>query len=291
MIDYKVRLRPAIRALEQNPELSLTEVAALACLSCYHFHRVFTAVTGESPGEMQRRLRLERAAVALRYGSDPVTSIALGAGFASSQAFAKAFRKQFAMTPGELRRYPHRLQESKNGHGDRKDGHASSPPPGQDEEVSNERSFRMKTEQMSGRTLAYIRVTGPYGEGYDPVCQRLYQWASARGLAEAEWVFIYHDNPEVTAPELCRTDIGVTAPVGTIGSGEVEIQLIPAGRYAQSRYVITDRSQYGPLWQEHIGDLVAAGLAFGDGPCFELYHSTSNDPLRDDVSFCSSVQD
>ncbi|EOD55751.1 AraC family transcriptional regulator [Aeromonas molluscorum] len=291
MIDYKVRLRPAIRALEQNPELSLTEVAALACLSCYHFHRVFTAVTGESPGEMQRRLRLERAAVALRYGSDPVTSIALGAGFASSQAFAKAFRKQFAMTPGELRRYPHRLQESKNGHGDRKDGHASSPPPGQDEEVSNERSFRMKTEQMSGRTLAYIRVTGPYGEGYDPVCQRLYQWASARGLAEAEWVFIYHDNPEVTAPELCRTDIGVTAPAGTTGSAEIEIQQMPAGRYAQSRYIITDRSQYGPLWQEHIGDLVAAGLAFGDGPCFELYHSTSNDPLRDDVSFCSSVQD
>lgn len=50
MIDYRARLRPAIRALEQDPELSLAEVAALACLSCYHFHRVFTAVTGESPG-------------------------------------------------------------------------------------------------------------------------------------------------------------------------------------------------------------------------------------------------
>lgn len=291
MIDYQARLRPAIRALEQDPELSLTEVAALACLSCYHFHRVFTAVTGESPGEMQRRLRLERAAVALRYGKTPVTSVALAAGFASSQAFAKAFRKQFAMTPGEVRSHPERLPNSKIGHGDRKDGHASSLPSGHDERLSNERSFRMKTEQMSGRTLAYIRVTGPYGEGYEPVCQRLYQWAAARGLAEAEWIFIYHDNPEVTAPELCRTDIGVTVPTGTTGSGEVETQRIPAGRYAQSRYLITDRNQYGPLWQEHIGDLVAAGLAFGDGPCFELYHSTSNDPLRDDVSFCSSVQD
>ena len=70
----------------------------------------------------------------------------------------------------------------------------------------------------------------------------------------------------------------------------LETQLIPAGRYAQSRYLITDRSQYGPRWQEHVGDIVAAGLGFGSGPCFELYHSVSNDPLRDDVSFCSSVR-
>ncbi len=33
-----------------------------------------------------------------------------------------------------------------------------------------------------------------------------------------------------------------------------------------------------------MGDIVAAGLEFGSGPCFELYHSVSNDPLRDDVS-------
>lgn len=148
----------------------------------------------------------------------------------------------------------------------------------------------MNTVEMDARTLAYIRVTGPYGEGYDAVCHRLHQWAAPRGLEGGEWIFIYHDNPEVTPPAQCRTDIGISVPVGTLGTGEVEIQLIPAGRYAQSRYLITDRSQYGERWQEHIGDIVAAGLAFGDGPCFELYHSVSNDPLRDDVSFCSSVR-
>ncbi|ELV9472064.1 TPA: hypothetical protein ACXZSS_003197 [Salmonella enterica] len=46
------------------------------------------------------------------------------------------------------------------------------------------------------------------------------------------------------------------------------IQLIPAGRYAQSRYLITDHSENGPRWQEHIADIVAAGLEFGNGPCF-----------------------
>lgn len=66
--------------------------------------------------------------------------------------------------------------------------------------------------------------------------------------------------------------------------------LFPAGRYAQSRYLIIDRSQYGLRVGEHIGDIVAAGLEFGNGPCFELYHSMSDDPVQDDVSFCSSLK-
>jgi AraC family transcriptional regulator len=285
MVDYQARLRPVIRALERDPDLSIEALADRACLSLYHFHRVFTAVAGETPGEMCRRLRMQRAAWQLCYTDASVTTIALGAGFASSQAFAKAFRRHYGCTPGAFRR-----DKSKNGHLLSKDGHASNRLLPYAEDHSSARSNTMKTIEMDARTLAYIRVTGPYGEGYDPVCGRLHQWASARGLAQGEWIFIYHDNPEVTPPAQCRTDIGVTVPAGTVGAGEVEIQLIPAGRYAQSRYLITDRSQYGPRWQEHVGDIVAAGLAFGDGPCFELYHSVSNEPLRDDVSFCSSVQ-
>ncbi|KTA81722.1 AraC family transcriptional regulator [Aeromonas salmonicida] len=285
MIDYRRRLIPVLRALEQDPDLSIEALADRACLSLYHFHRVFTAVAGEAPGEMCRRLRMQRAAWQLCYTNASVTTIALGAGLASSQAFAKAFRRHYGCTPGAFRR-----DKSKNGHLLSKDGHASDRLLPYAEDHSSARSNTMKTIEMDARTLAYIRVTGPYGEGYDPVCGQLHQWASARGLAQGEWIFIYHDNPEVTPPAQCRTDIGVTVPAGTVGAGEVEIQLIPAGRYAQSRYLITDRSQYGPRWQEHVGDIVAAGLAFGDGPCFELYHSVSNDPLRDDVSFCSSVQ-
>lgn len=285
MIDYRRRLIPVLRALEQDPDLSIEALADRACLSLYHFHRVFTAVAGETPGEMCRRLRMQRAAWQLCYTDASVTTIALGAGLASSQAFAKAFRRHYGCTPGAFRQ-----DKRKNGHLLSKDGHASNRLLPYAEDHSSARSNTMKTIEMDARTLAYIRVTGPYGEGYDPVCGQLHQWASARGLAQGEWIFIYHDNPEVTPPAQCRTDIGVTMPAGTVGAGEVEIQLIPAGRYAQSRYLITDRSQYGPRWQEHVGDIVAAGLAFGDGPCFELYHSVSNDPLRDDVSFCSSVQ-
>ena len=285
MIDYRERLTPVLRALEQDPDLSIEALASRACLSLYHFHRVFTAVVGEAPGEMCRRLRMQRAAWQLCYTDASVTAIALGAGLGSSQAFAKAFRRHYGCTPGAFRR-----DKGKNGHLDRKEGHAWQGALPYAEGHSSARSNTMNTVEMDARTLAYIRVTGPYGEGYDAVCHRLHQWAAPRGLEGGEWIFIYHDNPEVTPPAQCCTDIGISVPVGTLGAGEVEIQLIPAGRYAQSRHLITDRSQYGERWQEHIGDIVAAGLAFGDGPCFELYHSVSNDPLRDDVSFCSSVR-
>ncbi|WP_232514403.1 AraC family transcriptional regulator [Salmonella enterica] len=242
-------------------------------------------MTGETPGEMCRRLRVQRAAWQLRYTDASITAIAMEAGLASSQAFAKVFRRYYGCTPGEFRR-----DKSKNGHLISKDGHAIAQPNPYAESTLSARSNTMKTIEMDARTLAYIRVTGPYGEGYDSVYGQLYQWALARGLEGGEWIFIYHDNPEVTPPAQCRTDIGVTVPAGTVGTGVVEIQLIPAGRYAQSRYLITDRSEYGPRWQEHIADIVAAGLEFGNGPCFELYHNMSDEPMQADVSLCSSLK-
>lgn len=177
MIDYRRRLIPVLRALEQDPDLSIEALADRASLSLYHFHRVFTAVAGEAPGEMCRRLRMQRAAWQLCYTNASVTTIALGAGLASSQAFAKAFRRHYGCTPGEFRR-----DKSKNGHLLSKDGHASDQLLPYAEDHSSARSNTMKTIEMDARTLAYIRVTGPYGEGYDPVCGRLHQWASARGL-------------------------------------------------------------------------------------------------------------
>jgi AraC family transcriptional regulator len=190
MIDYRERLTPVLRALEQDPDLSIEALASRACLSLYHFHRVFTAVVGEAPGEMCRRLRMQRAAWQLCYTDASVTAIALGAGLGSSQAFAKAFRRHYGCTPGAFRR-----DKGKNGHLDRKEGHAWQGALPYAEGHSSARSNTMNTVEMDARTLAYIRVTGPYGEGYDAVCHRLHQWAAPRGLEGGEWIFIYHDNP------------------------------------------------------------------------------------------------
>lgn len=78
-------------------------LADLAGFSIPHFHRVFTACTGESAASYVRRLRLERAGRKLRMGAVDIMEVALAAGYDSHAAFGKAFRKQFGMSPSEFR--------------------------------------------------------------------------------------------------------------------------------------------------------------------------------------------
>ena len=56
-----LRVRLHIEA-HLDESISLEELAAVACFSPYHFHRIFRALVGESVMEHVRRLRLERAA-------------------------------------------------------------------------------------------------------------------------------------------------------------------------------------------------------------------------------------
>jgi AraC family transcriptional regulator len=101
MIDYRERLTPVLRALEQDPDLSIEALASRACLSLYHFHRVFTAVVGR-PGEMCRRLRMQRAAWQLCYTDASVTAIALGAGLGSSRRSPRRFVATMAAPRGRF---------------------------------------------------------------------------------------------------------------------------------------------------------------------------------------------
>ena len=80
--------RDYIRA-HLDGELTVETVSRSALFSPFHFHRLFTAMTGETLYDHIRRLRLEKAAGTLL--NDParsVTDIALDCGFGSSAAFA-----------------------------------------------------------------------------------------------------------------------------------------------------------------------------------------------------------
>jgi AraC family transcriptional regulator len=78
-------------------------LAAVAGFSIPHFHRVFTAHTGESAASYIRRMRLERAGRKLRMGAVDITEVALAAGYDSHAAFSKAFKQQFGLSPREFR--------------------------------------------------------------------------------------------------------------------------------------------------------------------------------------------
>ncbi len=80
------------------------ELARKAYRSRTHFYRLFQALIEENPGTMRRRLLLERAAWQLGWTRLPVTEIALDANYGSLEAFSRAFRKAFGVSPSLFRR-------------------------------------------------------------------------------------------------------------------------------------------------------------------------------------------
>jgi AraC family transcriptional regulator len=93
----------AYAAAHLDQDVSLAALADQAGLSAFHLHRVFSAAAGETPKQFTLRLRLGRAAAMLLTSDDSVLDIALGCGFQSHEAFCRAFRKRFGMTPSDYR--------------------------------------------------------------------------------------------------------------------------------------------------------------------------------------------
>lgn len=90
-------------------EINLDEIAEAAGLSRYHLSRVFGLVTGHSISTYIRARRLSVAALSLISGSSSILEVALGAGYGSHEAFTRAFRDQFGITPEAARRRGHVL--------------------------------------------------------------------------------------------------------------------------------------------------------------------------------------
>jgi len=84
-------------------ELPLNEVARAACVSPYHFHRLFREAFGETPNQYLQRKRLERARELLKSTDQGVTEISMDVGFESSTSFSTLFRKTFGYSPREYR--------------------------------------------------------------------------------------------------------------------------------------------------------------------------------------------
>ena len=87
-----------------DPELRTGDLARLVYCSRSQFFRLFRALIEETPGAMRRRLLLERAAWRLGRTETAVTEIAFDAGYGSLEAFSRAFRKAFGISPSIYRR-------------------------------------------------------------------------------------------------------------------------------------------------------------------------------------------
>jgi AraC family transcriptional regulator len=88
-------------------DITLDEVSDAACVSRYHMSRVFAVSTGIPLMRYVRARRLSVAAKALANGAPDILSVALDVGYGSHEAFTRAFREQFGLTPESVRAQGH----------------------------------------------------------------------------------------------------------------------------------------------------------------------------------------
>lgn len=99
------RITRVVRRIEREPDgpLSLPALAREAGLSPYHFLRTFHQLTGVSPHQYVRRLRLRAAAARLAAEPAKVLDVALDCGFGDVSNFNHAFRAEFGVAPRQFR--------------------------------------------------------------------------------------------------------------------------------------------------------------------------------------------
>src|SRR5262249_7551919 len=88
-------------------EITLEEIAGVGGVSRYHMSRAFAAAMDCSLSRYVRGRRLTEAARALANGAPDILSVALDWGYGSHEAFTRAFRDQFGLTPDMVRAQRH----------------------------------------------------------------------------------------------------------------------------------------------------------------------------------------
>ncbi len=276
-IDHEQRIEEAIWLIMQRLDetVDARELADRVSMSRFHFHRVFQALTGETVGEMLRRLRLERAAHLLISTRAPITQIALDAGYATHEAFIRAIRAAFACTPSGLRRHvQYRVAlPSPNGVHWGSEGVVRFMKP--------EGATRMTTELRSVPPMraACLAHRGPYfmiGQTFG----KLGAWMACTGTEAGQGIALYYDDPETTPPGELRSDAGMlVSDTFTSDDPDITIVDIPGGLTA----VYTHVGPYSGLqaaWNDLFSNwLPASGYTLISEPGYELYiNSMGNTP-------------
>lgn len=306
---YVERVNAVIDYIEQHlaEEMTLSELAAVAHFSPYHFHRVFGVLVGETLNRFISRVRIERAAtLLLQLPHSAVTEIAVSCGFPNPSSFARNFKEAFSMSATEWRaggylrheRTPPESYRDMIGdigaigerYGtiskrfDRETGHPTWMIRCGDLEPA-----MVTVEQLPALEVAYVRHTGRYqgmGEVFADMFNRLMTWAHPRDLVtpDARVLAVYHDNPDLTDDDKLRVSACLSVPTETSASGEVGRMRIDGGTYGVGHFRLGEQD-YSQAWFALVGGwLPESGYEPDDRYNYERYfQSTEATPSEKEV--------
>jgi AraC-like DNA-binding protein len=96
-------LQQSIDEDDEDGDTSIEDVARRLGYGKSHLYSLFSREIGMAPNDYRQRIRIKRCCEELARTADSITSIGIGAGFHSSQYFARVFKKYVGVTPREYR--------------------------------------------------------------------------------------------------------------------------------------------------------------------------------------------
>ncbi|MDQ8729961.1 AraC family transcriptional regulator [Bradyrhizobium sp. LHD-71] len=267
-IDYQARLNRVIGFIHDHldEEIDLNRLADVACLSPYHWHRIYHAMHGETIAATVRRLRLHRAAGLLANTVMPIEMVAEKSGYASTAAFTRAFSLDYGMPPAQYRREGgHAKFLAQSGAGD---GAA----------------FDVTIKTIPSLRLAAIYHLGSYMQ-IGKAFEQLYGWFAVRGLlgTATRSIGVYYDDPFSVDEDALRSRAGLVVDPGFAVQAPLIETMIPGGRHAVLRHkgpYATMRAAYQWLYGTW---LTQHDEEPADAPVFEEYFNNPRDTAPADL--------
>ncbi len=194
-----VAMRLLERPFDQRP--TTAGLARAVGLSRFHFMRLFCEQVGETVGEYAGRIRLDNAALRLRWTREPILSIAVDTGYGSQAAFTRAFAARTGLSPARYRA-----------------GDPAATATGAGPEASGGEAVAVRwSDALLCLGLRTIGVRDRPADFWGALVERLP--AGLRSGVPLTFLDILHDNPRVTAPAQIRRDACIVLPAAFDPSG------------------------------------------------------------------------
>jgi AraC family transcriptional regulator len=229
--EYAQRIDRVIDYLRGNlhRRVKLAELADVACFSDFHFHRIFTAVSGETLSNFTNRLRLEKAARLLRYSEQSLTEIALDCGFSSSATFSRAFRSGYDTSPSQFRKTGE-IKKSKIRKELFPEGEYGLLMSAEEKRAA----FPVRLVDIPERPVAYIRVTNAFEmDRVLAALKTVIEWAKSQNVFSRGTLFgMSVDDPHLTPKHLYRYEVCIASSLPFKCMEGLSKLKMPAWRYA-----------------------------------------------------------
>jgi AraC family transcriptional regulator len=273
--EYTQRIDRVIDYLRENldRQVKLKDLAKVACFSEFHFHRIFSAVSGETLKSFTNRLRLEKSARLLRYSGEKLTDIALQCGFSSSATFSRAFRSGYGTSPSQFRKSGE-IKKSKI----RKELFPEDAYGLPMSAAEKRAAFPVRLVDIPEREVAYIRVTNAFEMAKVlAALNTMIEWAKSQQIFSRGTLFgMTIDDPHVTPKHLYRYEICFASPAPFKCIDGMSKLKMPAMRYAVVK-VSGDLHKVATAWDYLYRDwLIHSAFEPEHAPALEVFLDKEN---------------